>query len=92
MADVVIAVAIAALLAATVAAVVSIAPAMWSALTQSVAVERTVNPRQCAAIESAEERLACFDKYADALMIPPAKGAFAPAQAFGQRAPGSDPH
>jgi hypothetical protein len=51
-----------------------------------------VNPRQCAAIENEKGRLVCVDKYAAGLMTPPAKGAFAPAQAFGRRTPESDPH
>jgi hypothetical protein len=84
-ADVVIATLVAALLAATVTSVGTLAPIVWGALSQGLDAKQVVNPRECAAIMSDKERLGCFDKYARGLMTPPAKGAFAPPQAFGQR-------
>jgi hypothetical protein len=83
-ADVAIALLIAALLTATISSVGVLAPIVWTALSQGLRVKQTVNPRECAAIVSDQDRLACFDKYARGLMTPPAKGAFAPAKAFGQ--------
>jgi hypothetical protein len=84
LADAVIAFLIAVPLVAAVSVGAVVVPIVWRAVSEVIAVNHTVNPRECATIASDKERLACFDRYALGLMTPPAKGAFAPAQAFGQ--------
>jgi hypothetical protein len=92
LADGVKALLIAAVVISTVTAVRALAPVAWSALSQTSVATRGTNPRQCALIKNDRDRLACFDDYAQQLMRPPAKGAFAPPEAFGERGSGSDAH
>jgi hypothetical protein len=40
--------------------------------------------RLCAVVANAKERLACFDRFAEKSTTPPARGALAPPQAFGE--------
>jgi len=84
LADAVIALLIAAPLVAAAAVAAAMVPIVWRAVSEVIAVNHTVSPRECATIVSDKERLACFDQYALGLMKPPARGAFAPAGAFGQ--------
>jgi hypothetical protein len=72
------------LLAATLACAAALPPPVWGA------VSNNSNPRVCAAIENEKERLACFDKYAEGLMTPPVRAAYAPVQAFGRNLPQPD--
>jgi hypothetical protein len=88
LADGVKALLIAALVISTVTAVRALAPVAWNALAQTSVATRETDPRQCALIKNDRDRLACFDHYVEQLMRPPAKGAFAPPAAFGERKPG----
>jgi hypothetical protein len=72
------------LLAATLACAAALPPPVWGA------VSNNSNPRVCAAIENEKERLACFDKYAEGLVTPPVRAAYAPVQAFGRNLPQPD--
>jgi hypothetical protein len=83
--DAILASVIAVLLAATLACAAALAPPIWAAVSKGFSTANNNNPRVCAAIENEKDRLACFDKYAEGLMKPPAKGAFAPVQAFGRK-------
>jgi hypothetical protein len=77
------------LVVATVFTVGALAPALWEALLQTASSDRISDPRVCAEIKDDKTRLACFDEYGKGLMTPPAKGAFAPPQAFGRSDPDS---
>jgi hypothetical protein len=90
LADGMIALLTAVLLASTVTAVGALAPVVWNALSQASAAKSVTNPRQCAEIDNDKDRLACFDSYVEGMTRPPAKGAFAPPQAFGERIRTSD--
>jgi hypothetical protein len=78
------------LVVSTVTAVRALAPIAWNALSQTSVATRATDPRRCALIKNDRDRLACFDDYAKEPMRPPAKGAFALPEAFGERGPGSD--
>jgi hypothetical protein len=82
--DAILASVIAVLLAATLACAVALAPPIWAAVSKGLLTMNSNDPRVCAAVANDKDRLACFDKFAEGLMTPPAKGAFAPAQAFGR--------
>jgi hypothetical protein len=90
LADGVTALLIAVLLISTVTAVGALAPIAWDALSRALVAKRATDLRQCALINNDRHRLACFDEYVKEMMKPPAKGAFAPPEAFGERKPGSD--
>jgi hypothetical protein len=68
--DAILASVIAVLLVATLACAVALAPPIWAAVSKGFATANNNNPRVCAAIENAKDRLACFDKYAEGLMTP----------------------
>jgi hypothetical protein len=85
LADAVTALLTAVLVISTVTAVRALAPVAWDALSQVSVVNMATDPRQCALIKNDRDRLACFDDYVRELMRPPAKGAFAPPGAFGER-------
>jgi hypothetical protein len=77
------------LLILTVTVVRALASIAWDALPRTSVEERATDPRQCVLINNGRDRLACFDDYVKEMMRPPAKGAFAPSEAFGERKPGS---
>lgn len=68
--DAILASVIGVLLAATLACAAALAPPIWAAVSKGFATANYNNPRVCAAIENAKDRLACFDKYAEGLMTP----------------------
>jgi hypothetical protein len=82
LADGVIALLTAVLVILTVTAVRALAPVAWEALSRAMVANRATDPRQCALIKNDRDRLACFDDHVKELMRPPAKGAFAPPEAF----------
>jgi hypothetical protein len=90
LADGVMALLTAVLVISTVTAIRALAPVAWDALSRASA-NRATDPSQCALIKNDSERLACFDGYVKELTRPPAKGAFAPPEAFGVKTPASDP-
>jgi hypothetical protein len=90
LADGIIAFLTAVLLTSTITAVGALAPVVWNALSQASAAKSVTNPRQCAEIDNDKDRLACFDNYVEGMTRPPAKGAFAPPQAFGETIRKSD--
>jgi hypothetical protein len=90
LADGIVALLTAVLLMLTVTAVRALAPVAWHGLSWALVANEVTDPRQCASINRNRERLACFDHHAKELMRPPAKGAFAPPEAFGERKQGFD--
>jgi hypothetical protein len=90
LADGVTALLTAVLLISTVTAVRALAPFAWDALSRASAAKTATDPRRCALINNDGDRLACFDGFVKEMMKPPAKGAFAPPEAFGQKKPRSD--
>jgi hypothetical protein len=91
LADGVMALLTAVLVISTVTAIRALAPVAWDALSRALVANRATDPSQCALIKNDRERLACFDGYVKELTRPPAKGAFAPPEAFGGKTPGSAP-
>jgi hypothetical protein len=90
LADAVTALFTALLLISTVTVVGAVAPIAWDALPRALVAEMATDPLQCTLINNGRDRLACYDDYVKEMMRPPAKGAFAPPEAFGERTPGSD--
>ncbi len=74
-----------AVLAILVAACVAlIAPIVWTVVIDVAHQAERPSMFQCAIVDSATERLACYDKLGQQTLQPPAKGAYAP---FGFGAP-----
>jgi hypothetical protein len=90
LADAVAALLTAVLLISTVTAVRALAPVAWDALSRALVADRVIDPRKCALINYDRDRLACFDDHVKEMMRPPAKGAFALPEAFGESKLGSD--
>jgi hypothetical protein len=66
------------LLAAAVVGVGIVAMPVFGVVLKGLLTQDSNDPRVCAAIKNDKDRLSCFDRYADGLLTPPAKGAFAP--------------
>jgi len=74
-----------AVLAILVAACVAlIAPIVWTAVVDVAHQAERPSMFQCAIIDTATERLACYDRLGQQTLQPPAKGAYAP---FGSAIP-----
>lgn len=63
----------------------AILPAIWDAAKELAKTEAAHDPRECLTIRDDSERLKCLDQRVGQRPPPPAKGAFAPAGAFGER-------
>jgi hypothetical protein len=90
LADGLVALLTAVLLILAVTTVRALAPVAWHGLSWALVANKVPDPHRCALINRDGDRLACFDRYVKELMRPPAKGAFAPPEAFGERKPASD--
>ena len=69
---------LAVLLAAALVGAGIVAMPVLALVSKSLLTQDSSDPRVCAAIKNDHNRLACFDRYADGLLTPPAKGAFTP--------------